>query len=222
MINRIDNIINSEPYSFTIENKNQLFKDAMLDAFNHHLKNNSLFKTFCSNQGINDVGEIDNIDELPYLPVNIFKNKNLISVKKKDISSTIFSSATSGVPSRIDIDNLTSKRQMIVSSKIMSSYLGEKRRPFLIIDEDPTLSRSVEIKARAAATRGFLLLCSEPTYLMDHNKDNLLLNMQRLHDTIDKYLNNDISNSIFGFTYILYNNVINPMIEKNIKLKLPG
>ena len=54
----------------------------------------------------------------------------------------------------------------------MSSYLGSKRRPYLVLDEDPLKSSSEEISARSAATRGFLILSSNPEYFLFQSGDN--------------------------------------------------
>ena len=125
---------------------------------------------------LNELGRKNN----PYLGIALdledtalndsyFKKKKLYSVSNEKINVILSSSATSGKPSMIGIDSVTSKRQTVASAKVMSHYLGDRRRPFLILDEDPLVSDSNEISARSAATRGFLILASKPNYFLINN-----------------------------------------------------
>ena len=121
----------------------------------------------------------------------------------------------------IGIDSVTSKRQTVASAKVMSDYLGDRRRPFLILDEDPLISNSNEIPARSAATRGFLILASEPKYLLNNNNGQLSFNIDDFKKLVEHQNNRKREVCIFGFTYVLYHHVIKEMIKKNIQLKLP-
>lgn len=217
----IDLLLSKDPYGLNIFEKEKIFKDALFESFSHHINNNDLFRQFCENQGF----EINNknlaITDYPYLPVNIFKNKNLFSVPDEQINTTLSSSATSGIPSTISLDSITSKRQTLVSAKIISDYLGKRRRPFLILDEDPLVSFSAEISARAAATRGFLILCSEPNYFLINKNGHLSFDIKKFSKSVFEWEKQKQQVCIFGFTYVLYSNIVKKFIGKNIQLKLP-
>ena len=157
-INPIESLLNESPFGLSLSDKKTLFNQAMFTAFKHHYENNELFKNFCDNQSISLNSEFEKLSDYPYLPVNIFKNKKLFSVNVDEINKTLNSSATSGIPSTIALDAITSKRQTLASAKVMSDYLGSYRRPFFILDEDPFKAKSKEISARLAATQGFLVL----------------------------------------------------------------
>jgi phenylacetate-coenzyme A ligase PaaK-like adenylate-forming protein len=193
----------------------------MFESFSHHINNNELFRNYCNNQGFSlSTKQIELID-YPYLPVNIFKNKKLYSVPNENINVILSSSATSGIPSMIGIDSVTSKRQTMASAKVMSNYLGDNRRPFLILDENPLISNSVEISARAAATRGFLILASEPKYFLINNNDRLSFDIDKFQKSINSCKEKGQEVCVFGFTYVLYHHVVKELMEKNIQLNLP-
>ena len=218
----IDSLLNKEPFTMDALDKDKLFKKAIFESFNHHMENNELFRNYCNNQGFNlETDEKRELADYPYLPVNIFKNKKLSSVSNEKINGILSSSATSGTPSTIVLDSITSKRQTIASAKVMSNYLGKRRRPFLILDEDPLTTNSIEISARAAATRGFLILASEPKYFLKSNKDQLSFDVNRFEASLKDYENRGEEICIFGFTYILYHNVVQELKEKGIRFKLP-
>ena len=219
--NPIDLLLDKEPFMLDESEKEKLFNEAIFESFSHHIENNELFRNYCNNQGFSlSTKQIELID-YPYLPVNIFKNKKLYSVPNENINVILSSSATSGIPSMIGIDSVTSKRQTVASAKVMSHYLGDRRRPFLIFDEDPLVSDSNEISARSAATRGFLILASEPKYLLNNHNGQLSLNIDEFQKLVQYKNNQEQEVCIFGFTYVLYNHVIKEMIKKNIQLKLP-
>ena len=184
-INKIDYLLNKDPFSMSTSEKHDLFCDAMYQSFSFHYENNQLFKNLCDNQQFNVSNRVDDLSQYPFIPVTIFKEKNLSSVKSKDINRTLTSSATSGIPSKIPLDNITAKRQTIVSSKVMSSYLGNNRRKFLVLDENPLLNNSKLIPARAAATRGFLILSNAAEYALSSVDDKLLLNIDDFSSQLD-------------------------------------
>ncbi len=216
-----EELLKLNPYELSIEEKNKLFTKAMGESFKHHFNNCELFKNFCINQNFSPDDEIKNLGNLPYLPINIFKKKNLSSLPKEEILLTLNSSATSGMPSSISIDSVTSRRQTLVSAKIMTNYLGSERRPFIILDEDPKKAKSAEISARSAATRGFLVFAKSADYFLNSNEGNLSLDIEKLISTLNKYESENIEVCIFGFTFVLYNNFIKELKNKGLSFKLP-
>jgi len=102
----------------------------------------------------------------------------------------------------------------------MSSYLGGQRRPFLILDEDPLKSTGLDIPARAAATRGFLILSNQPDYFLYNENGNLNLECDRFVEVLRVYEKQGKEICIFGFTYILYEHVVKVLLEKGFNFNL--
>lgn len=219
---KIDYLLKQEPFSIEISEKHDLFCDAMHQSFLYHYNNNQLFKNLCDNQNFKVSNRVDDLSKYPFIPVTIFKEKNLSSVKSENINRTLTSSATSGIPSKIPLDSITAKRQTIVSSKVMTNYLGNNRREFLVLDENPLLHNTQLISARAAATRGFLILSNAAEYALSHKDDKLILNIDKLASQLEKLLETGKEICIFGFTYILYKNVVEKLLKKNISFQLPN
>ena len=107
--------------------------------------NNQNFKTF-------------DLENLPFIPVKLFKHLDLMSIHKENVFKTMMSSGTSNnKPSVIYLDKFNASNQTKVLSKIVSSYIGNKRVPMLIIDSKNTLSNKKKFSARGAAILGFSL-----------------------------------------------------------------
>ena len=220
VISPIESLLNHGPFELDENVRNGLFADAIYDAFKHHVANNELFKNYCQNRGFKFDGKPSDLADYPYLPVNIFKNKRLTSVPSEKINAILNSSATSGIPSTIVLDKITSKRQIVALAKVMSDYLGNQRRPFLILDEDPLKSSSIETSARAAATRGFLISCSKSEYFLSYTNNRLTLDIKKFQKSLKQYEDSKQEICIFGFTFILYYHVVRVLKKKGIVFKL--
>ena len=221
-MNPIEELLNLPPFGIGPEKKSRIFSKAFQSAFQHHWQNNQEFRKICQNLGFTLEKPVNDLAEYPYLPAGLFKNKNLVSVPKKNIKSQLYSSATSGAPSIIHVDHITTRRQIQASTKVIAEYIGTHRRPFLILDEDPTLRRSPEITARSAATRGFLIFASSAEYFLAEQDNNLTLDKAALIQRLDVCEKKQIEICIFGFTYILYTHLIKPLLKEKYLFTLSG
>ena len=222
MMGQIERLLELKPYEKPLPEKNLLFLSAMHESLVHHATNNPLYLNFLKSHNYDYNRKPSCIEEIPYLPVNLFKNKQLLSVPKESIKKTLQSSATSGIPSKVNIDLLTSKRQTLVSTKVMTHFLGNHRRPFIILDVDPSKARSTEISARYAATLGFMMLASKSYFaLSEPEPGKLQLELDLFQEYTDQLQKEEQDVCVFGFTFILYDHVIRPLKEKGIQLTLP-
>ena len=177
--NSIDELLALPPFSKNEVEKSELFHRALYEAFKQHMEKNDLFRGYCIKRNFKLTGPLENLADYPYLPVGIFKKRNLSSVPANDIKTILHSSATTGTPSTIAIDAITSKRQTMASTKVMIDYLGNYRRPFLILDEDPVKTKSKEISARQAATCGFLMLANSTEYFLKNTNGQLITDVEK-------------------------------------------
>jgi phenylacetate-coenzyme A ligase PaaK-like adenylate-forming protein len=157
-----------------------------------------------------------NIKKIPPLPVSLFKNIDLLSVKKNKIIKTLLSSGTSGiVPSKIYLDGENSKNLTWVLTKIVESILGKKRIPMLIVDQNPRHSNRYNFNARIAAINGFSIFGKNITYLIDNNNK---FKINELNKFLSIYGNDNFL--IFGFTSIVYQHLLKNDISRKLKYNL--
>lgn len=219
-ITAIDEFLRLPPFTFDSGQKKEILNGVMRVAFEHHMRNNPLFKTFCGKQDYSlGRGTVD-LSRFPYLPASLFKSKELLSVPINNIKTRLSSSATSGIPSTILIDEITSRRQTIASAKVIADYIGPNRRPFLILDENPMNRGSTVISARSAATRGFLLFADTVKYLLKKQNGRITLDLLDLKRHLKKAEIKGEEICLLGFTYILYAKVIKPLKESRTAYKL--
>ena len=224
MNNNKKHILECNPYDFIGEEKDLLFRENLLEELIHHYINNSLYKKFCDKNNFNPCSFKGDINEIPAIPVHIFKTlgSTLNSVKQQEISFSLSSSATSGKPSTILVDKITAQRQKIAMAKVMKEVLGTKRKEFCIMDINPASPNAKNLGARIAAIKGYLNFASSSKYFIDYcSKKNGLIFQKKDFLNYILSIDQDKPLVIFGFTFVLYHNVIKPLIDAEVDLKLP-
>ena len=167
-----------------------------------------------------DVEKIKSLQDIPYIPVNMFKYFDLKTCEDKDVVRILNSSSTTGdVPSKVYIDKATSIRQSRGLISILTSFLGSSRRPMLIIDSEEVNKKNGNLSARGAAIRGISSFGKSLTYIMDMVDGDLILNTYKIKEFEAKYADEDIL--VYGFTYIIWTRFVKVLKEKGITLKLP-
>lgn len=154
------------------------------------------------------------LEDLPFIPVRLFKSLDLASVNKEDIVKTLTSSGTSGqAVSKIFLDRETSIRQTRVLAAIMVAFLGAQRLPMVIVDSSDLLKDRTRFNARAAGILGFSVFGRQHHYCLD---EKLELKLEDLQDFLIKHQDSPIL--IFGFTYVVWQGLYQRALEAGRKL----
>ena len=151
------------------------------------------------------------LEELPFVHVNVFKELNLKSTGKKNLSKILNSSGTSGKPkSKINIDRNTSLLQSKALINIFSSIIKKKATFFFV--EDSIEGNQSSISASIAAIRGFSQMSKETVFIFKKNKlqINLLINFIKKNPK-EKFV-------IFGFTNNIWTNLLQKLKQKTMSL----
>ncbi len=217
-MNNLKTFFENRPFDYDIEEKDSMLIDALRSNLLYQKENCLPFKRllekrdFCPNQKFD-------LEDIPYIPVTIFKDYELKSVKEDLVVRKLTSSATtSQKPSQIFIDKNTRTNQMRSLVWILSSFLGTKKMPYLIMDIDPNQNKgNFEISARGAAIRGFLIGASKSNFCMN---DQLEIDYKKFYSLIKGYNNSNEKFVLFGYTYIMYLHVAMEMKKKGEKLNL--
>jgi hypothetical protein len=136
-------------------------------------------------------------DDLPWVHVGAFKHLDLRThADGIQHGRVLASSATSGVPSRIALDDRSSERQAASSEAILSALVGARKRPLLILDHAGGLRRRDGLPARIAAAMALKPLASELHFLLGTPDDPASVRNELLagHDDV----------LLYGFTWMLW------------------
>jgi phenylacetate-coenzyme A ligase PaaK-like adenylate-forming protein len=159
---------------------------------------------------------VSNIEDLPFLPVRLFKLHDLLSVCGQEVVKTMTSSGTSGqAVSKIFLDKNTAKNQTRILTRIVSSFLGGSRVPMLIIDCESTVKNRNQFSARAAGITGFSIFASKRMFALN---EDMSLNIEGVKKFIEE--NSTKTILIFGFTFIVYQHFYLELLKIKEKIDL--
>lgn len=211
----LEDIILGTQFKINQNEKEKILLKVLRDELEHNMVNQNIRSMYRKSDI--DIPKISSLEEIPFIPVNMFKEFDLLLCNEKNIVRVLNSSATTtGKPSKIYLDRMTSIRQSQALISTLISFIGGNRRPLLVIDNGDVNSRKNTLSARGAAIRGVSNFASEITYVMDKDGEDLKIDMDKLQTFQRKYADSEIL--VYGFTYMIWTKFVKVLKEKNIRL----
>lgn len=195
----IEDFYQYTPYELEKEDKEKLLKKELIELTAKHMELCEPYRNIVS--AMNRKPEnIKTIEDIPFIPVRLFKEMDLLSVPREDVFKTMTSSGTTGqAVSKIFVDKETAMIQQKVMIRILSDYLGKKRLPILVVDTPSVVKNRSMFSARGAAILGLNVMASKMTYVLN---DDMSLN----YSVLDEFMQENSGKKflIFGFTFIVW------------------
>lgn len=162
-------------------------------------------------------GSSDALENLPWLPVRLFKLIDLKSIDDGQVSRMLVSSGTTGAAvSRIFLDTETARAQTVALTRIFSHFAGNKRMRMLVIDEDSFLRDRTRFNARAAAILGFSNFGRDHMYLLD---EGMRPGWQALRAWLEAQPDEPVL--LFGFTFIVWQSFVQAALSEGVRISFP-
>jgi hypothetical protein len=214
----IDFLIESKQYSLDPKEKEEKLFPILIEQIKKQVKDKKLMNFY---NRLCPLNEIKKIEDIPPIPVSLFKKYDFKLVPDNEVTRTLTSSGTTTqLKSKIYLDKITAFRQRKALSKIIENYLGNQRKPMIILDtESINNPKNSGMSARGAAVRGLIQFGKEIIYAFD-GEEKLELNLKRVEDFIK--LHKDESIILFGFTYLIWEFFYKPMKELNKLFQIKG
>ena len=195
----IDDFYQLDPYELNKEDKNRLLMSELIELTRFHKEHCSKYSGFLEAIHYNE-NMVKGLEDIPFFPVRMFKEYNLLSIDRSSVFKTMTSSGTTGQRfSEIFLDRETAMIQQKVMNKILSDFWGKKRLPLLVIDTPAVLKDRKMFSARGAAIIGLSVVARETVYVL--NQD-MSLNTEVLEKFLGKYGGERFI--IFGFTFMVW------------------
>lgn len=194
-----EEILSISPFSLEKNEKEQLLSERLKQLTIAHYHKCIEYKRMLNASGFNPE-KINNYYDIPFLPVGLFKELELLSVDKSQIFKVMTSSGTTGqAVSKIYLDRITSSNQQKTLVKIVSDFTGSARLPMLIIDSPSVIKNREMFSARGAGILGFSIFGADKTYALDND-------MNIDFDSIESFLERHQGQKIllFGFTFMVW------------------
>lgn len=210
-----DEVLNIAPYSLDKTEKEKLLSDNLIALTKAHYEKCGNYKKMLDALGV-EPDKIKNYYELPFLPVSLFKELDLVSVDKEDVFKVMTSSGTTGqAVSKIYLNKTTASNQQKTLVKIISDFTGSSRMPMLIIDSPSVIKDRNMFSARGAGILGFSIFGADRTYALD---DEMNLDIKSIETFLDKHKGEKIL--LFGFTFMIWQHFYKELQKINTKIDL--
>ncbi len=212
----IDDFYQYEPYALERREKNELITKELKELTQFHKKRCPEYGRFLNTIGY-DENTVKTAADIPFYPVRMFKEYDLLSIDRKSVFKTMTSSGTTGQKvSKIFVDRETAMMQQKVMIKILSDYWGKKRLPLLVVDTPAVMKDRKMFSARGAAIIGLNVAARETVYVLN---DDSTLNVDALKAFMEKYGKQRFI--IFGFTFMVWQHFYKELKKLDEKFYMP-
>ena len=197
------------PYSLSRHEKEILLTQELSELTKYHYEHCIEYKGMLDLIGFN-LEVVDSYYDIPFLPVRLFKELDMLSVDEKDVFKILTSSGTTGQSvSKIYLDKTTASNQQKTLVKIVSSFTGSGRMPMLIIDCPSVVKHRSIFSARGAGILGFSIFGTDNTFALD---DDMNLNVRAIAEFLEKHKDKKIL--IFGFTFMIWQHFYMELLKR--------
>ena len=210
-----DELLQRGPYELGSAEKREVYSELLSDLTDRHRECCAPYDRCCELLG-DRRGMRRSPETVPMVPVSLFKKAELCSVPAEEVFKTMTSSGTTGQqPSRIFLDRKTAEWQQRTLQRIVSSYIGEKRIPMLIVDSPNVLHDRNLFSARGAGILGFSIFGAKRQYALNENME---LDTEAVRSFLEKAAGGPVL--VFGFTYMIWKYFYRPLKESGLRLPL--
>lgn len=163
-----------------------------------------------------DLDKVKTYEDLPFLPVSLFKDLTLKSVSDAEVFKTLTSSGTTGQKvSKIYLDKEGVANQQKALVKIVSAFTGATRLPMLIIDSPSVIKNRAMFSARGAGILGFSIFGADRTYALN---DDMEIDFPAIEAFLERHKGQKIL--LFGFTFMIWQHFYKELLKSGKKIDL--
>lgn len=209
-------LIDQAPYELTVAKKAPLLLAELNSLTAHHRKFCSEYESVVAAQWPNYV-VANQLAAVPYLAVSLFKHLSLKSIPDSEVFKTLYSSGTTGNPSKIALDRETAGLQSKTLVKIMQHWLGKERRPMLIIDKPSILDARNSFSARAAGIKGLSFMGRNHCYALN---EDMSVNIDVVQQFCSEFAAKPVL--VFGFTFMVWQYFVEQLKQSKQRISLPN
>lgn len=207
--------LEQEPFSLDSANKSKNLTVALDALTNWHTSRCPEYERVLNVLGFCN-SSYHRVEDIPFIPVRLFKEFDLLSIGRDQVFKTMTSSGTTVQHvSRIFLDRETAAFQTKVLTRLMGHALGKKRLPMLIIDSPGVLSNRKVFSARGAGILGFSMFGLDVTYALN---DQMSLNLAAIDSFLERHAGQPIF--LFGFTYMIWQYFVLPLRQRKMQLAI--
>ncbi|MCC6538352.1 MAG: acyl-protein synthetase [Bryobacterales bacterium] len=190
------------PYALAQDEKRALLVDRLAALTRHHYRQCPEYARIIDRAfgGVERAAGFTRLEDAPFLPVSLFKQRDLKSIPPERVFKVLTSSGTTGqAVSRIYLDAETANQQARTLVRIVQHFAGAARRPMVIIDHPGVVKDRRSFSARGAGILGMLQFGRQPFYCL---RDDMTLDADGLRAYLAQHAGTPML--WFGFTFMIW------------------
>ena len=210
----LDEYLAQTPYSLPVSERRAMMLQDLNTLSQHHAANCEPYRRILDGLWGGRICAA-RTEDVPYLPVSLFKTHKLQSVADNAVSATFTSSGTTGaLVSQIYMDNDTSRNQQLCLTNSLGHILGKRRLPMLVLDTDATFRNPKHMNARGAGVLGMM------RFGRDHHFA-LTPDLKPALDVVKTFLNKHGNGAffMFGFTFLVWARFFQAFKDRGLDLE---
>jgi hypothetical protein len=193
-------LLDRPPYGVPQAEKTALLLPRLEALTRHHYERCATYRHVVDRMFGGLAARYERIEDLPFLPVSLFKTHLLSSVPESEVMKTLTSSGTTGQqPSRVVLDAETATAQSAVLVHVTRHFLGKDRLPMVILDHPGVVRDRTSFSARGAGILGMAQFGIRPFYAL---RDDMTLDEAGLRAYLAAHAGQRIF--LFGFTWMVW------------------
>ena len=210
-----EEILALSPFGVAREKKQAMLKEELLRLTQYHRSHCTPYARMMETVGFSPA-HIGRAEDIPFLPVRLFKEMELRSVAREAVFKTMTSSGTTGQQvSKIFLDHETATNQQKTLVRIVSEWTGKSRMPMLIIDCPSVVKNRAMFSARGAGILGFSIFGRKTLYALN---DAMELQLDEIRTFLAEHAGERIL--LFGFTFMVWQHFYKALKAAGEKLNL--
>lgn len=211
----IENFHKIQPYSLGKTEKEALLFGELQELTERHRARCAEYANYLDAIGYAP-GQARTLEEIPFVPVRIFKELGMKSIPDEDVFKIMMSSGTGGQKqARIYLDKENAILQQKVLLRLLGDFVGPKRLPMLVIDSRAVIRDRRLFTTRGATIMGLDFMAKKMVFALD---EEMTLDMEALEDFVSTYGKERFL--IFGFTFMVWQHLFDELEKRNKKLDL--
>jgi len=191
-------LLDLPPYGLAQPEKERMLLPELAELTRHHQAACPMYARMLDALGTGN--EFNSIEDIPFLPVSLFKTHRLVSVPDEEVFKVLTSSGTTGqAVSRIYLDKETANLQTRALVQIMSNLLGPARLPMILVDSASVLRDRNVFSARAAGIKGMMTFGRSHFFALD---EDMSVDVAGLQKFLADHAHQRVL--LFGFTFMIW------------------
>lgn len=196
-------------YGLPAQQKTEQLAHALSALTRHHRDNCPEYGRILKAHGYS-ADSVQRLEDLPFIPVRLFKEYALKSIPDADVFKTLTSSGTTSQQvSRIFLDRQTASAQSKALVKILQQFLGKARLPMLILDHPGVVKNRLSFSARGAGILGMSSFGRDHTYAL--TDDDMQPDLTAIRDFLARHEGERLL--LFGFTFMVWKYIYQALRE---------